>query len=146
MKKLSAWLDKKAIEHEVIMMGYNYFYNAPEIKHEAVRITVDPKDSARIFKAVSTYCRRAGYVVFSSYGNMFWHVYMIGRAADIAADNLYNKWQALSVDACEQAIHLRATGAGYTGLSDAEFNDILKGIMNFYGDEYNAAKKNMEAA
>lgn len=147
MKKVFKKLDSMGIEYQRDYFGASYFScnGVPSISFEIASVTVDyDTHTAADMREIDRYCKRHGYTLIRWGGFPGYAWYKIARADDLAALRLYQNYADISADACNQAIHLRHIGAGYTAENESEFNDILRGIMDFYAAEYLAALKNQE--
>lgn len=136
MKQLFAYMDKLGIEYSKTDFGAFYFCNAPKISFCGAFITLGPGAvNTAAWRSLDRYCKRWGYSLRPWGGYPGSTVYRVCRADDWAALEKYAEYQRESVDACEKAIHLRQIGAGYN-MTDSEFNEYLRGVMEFYGVEY----------
>lgn len=138
MEKLYKYLEKNGIPYTSRAAVCNYFYNVPEIRHEVAQITAEPKKAAGIMEKIRRYARRYGYIIIRAYGDQYAHTFIVGRADEYEMRKTYGDFQKKSADAAADAIHLRRQGF-YSDMNDADFNDYIKGIMEFYGGEYLAA-------
>ena len=137
MNRLYKYMDKLGIFYTTTAFGSSYFYNAPEIHFPAAHIHLERGDiNSAAWKNFTRYCKRWGYDVFDYRGYPGFTVVSVCRTDDRAALGAYLDYQKKAIAACEQAMHIRYSGQGFTGMSDGEFNDYLRGIMNYYGDEY----------
>lgn len=131
--------------------GWNYFKNVPEKHFRAALVVLEYDsretsiESERIRKALERYCGRYGYTIYNRSGYPGTQYFFVMRADE--KEELSFHWEFVkdSVDACEKQIHLRHEGF-YSDETDAEFNERLSGIMEFYGEEYLTAVKAMKTA
>lgn len=147
MKKVLKKLDTMGISYTLDYFGASYFQDngVPSISFTIADVNIDwDYHTPAEMREVERYCNRYGYKLLRWGGFPGVAFYKIARADQLAALHLYQKFTTMSADACNQAIHLRRTGAGYTAENDREFNDILRGIMDFYAAEYLAALVNQE--
>lgn len=140
MHKLTKKLDALGIDYELIEYGCSYFADVPPVTAPAVRITVDYTNGGNDtsdLREVERYCQRYGYHV-KRYGHMWGACWEICRGADYTRLATYQAYRDKSAAACDAEIHIRYTAG--TAETDTEFNARLRGIMDFYADEYmNAA-------
>lgn len=147
MKRIFKKLDAMGISYTLDYFGASYFSGngVEDIRFEIASITIDyDTKTAADVREIGRYCKRYGYTLISWGGFPGYAWYKIARAADLDRLHMYQKYVDMSTGACNQAIHLRRTGAGYTAETDREFDDILRGIMDFYAAEYLAALENQE--
>ena len=138
MRKLIKKLDALGIIYESITFGCSYFYDVPPVTVPAVRITVDYTDGENDvngLRDIERYCKRYGYHV-KRYGHIWGACWEICRGADYTRLATYQAYRDKSVTACNMEIHIRYTAG--TAETDMEFNSRLRGIMDFYADEYRA--------
>lgn len=146
MKKLFDIMQKYGLEYQKIDLGYNYFFGAPAISADGAHIYLESGGCCRPeWRRFQRYCDRYGYTLKPWGAYPGYTVYSVCRADDAARLALYADYRAKSVKACDEAINLRHQGY-YSGYSDLDFNEYLKGIMQFYEDEYMNALKQAEAA
>lgn len=139
MKKLYKYLDALDLAYEKTTFGGNYFRNAAPLCFDGAFITLCSSDiNTDAWHRLERYCRRWGYSLRSWGGFPGYTTFRVCLEDDDRELRRYLDYQARSVEVCERAIHLRATGQGFSWLTDAEFNDHLAGIMDFWGEEMNS--------
>ena len=141
MKKLIDYLEKTGIDFERVEYGASYFYNVEKLIFDGVICTFDIRDGATARK-VETYCKRYGYTVFRRAGYPGFQFFSIMRKDEKKQLDFILEFINKSVSSCEKQIHLRNIGF-YSKESDEEFNERLRGIMDFYGEEYKNALKTL---
>jgi hypothetical protein len=147
MKKLINYLNKKGIIYQAQTYGSTYFLNAPALHLDGVQITFSygdtktNKHSDILYKTVIAYCNRYGYKIISHYGMTWGHTIHILSNTDAGKLATYKQYETQSRKSCENTAHIYKQ----MGL-DKDINGTLKGIMEFWGDEYNNALKEETAA
>lgn len=144
MKKLIDYLEKNGLDFERVEYGANYFYNVEKLIFDGVICTFDIRDGATARK-VETYCKRYGYTVFRRAGFPGFQFFSIMRKDEKKQLDFIWEFINQSVSSCEKQIHLRNIGF-YSKESDEEFNERLRGIMDYYGDEYKKALSDLNGA
>lgn len=146
MKRLEKIMQKYGISYRMVEFGSSYFFDAPPISFPAAMCYRYADDcNSEKWNKFQRYCKRYGYDLRTWGGYPGYTAFTVAPAADRAAFELYAEYQKKSVDACEKAMHLRHTGF-FSGESDSEFNEHLRGIMAFYESEYLQAIKAENAA
>lgn len=133
MKTIEKKLQDIGCKYEVTAFGNNYFWNVPPVSFPGITIAFGPKDNdMKTFKSVEHYCRRAGYS-FESFGGIpGYSVFTIMFEADREILKTYSHFTKKSNDACIKTIHTFCELEKDTG---NELNEVLHGIMEFYGEE-----------
>lgn len=139
MKNLYKYLDTNGWGYEKTTFGADYFKNAPEIAFEGAYIELGYNEiNSAAWKRLEKYCGGRGYSLKPWSGTYGRTVYTVCRMEDRTALAKYTEYMMQSVRACEKEIHLRHEGF-YSSDSDREFDERLRGIMEYYGAEYIAA-------
>lgn len=127
MNKLYNYLNKIGATYQKNTFGCNYFFNVAPLHFEGVTITLDYSNMswAAIDKNIRNYCNRYGYTIFRRGGYPGYSFYSIMKNSDKKALDQYNEYSTKSHEAIENYIHIGTTD-----------NDFLKGVMEFWGEEY----------
>lgn len=138
MKRLLNFCEKNGIEYSPEKYGATYFENAPALHIDGVQVVFEIPENQPVSEVdFLRFCKKAGYSVFC-FGAPGFHVVNVMKKADRAALELYNEYMKKSVESCEKLIHENATGVSKE--TPADFNRRLSGVMDFFGNEYNAAR------
>ena len=145
LDNLKKQLEKIGVSFTLEKFGANYFQNAEPLFFDGFCITFSfPADNGKE-SIVKRHLDRYGFSVLWAGGFPGVHYLHVVSSDSKNAYDLYNYYQGLSVAACEKYIHLHHEGF-YSDMSDREFNAYLAGVMEYYGEQYNEAKKEMEVA
>lgn len=137
MEKLFAYMEKLGLDYQKETFGASYFHNAEKISFPGAYITLGPYAwDTSAWRQFEKYCKRWGYSLKAFGGHPGWTVYTVCRKADQDRLEHYHVFMNRALHSIEQEIHIRHTG-GHAGKTDKEFNDYIRGIMDFYGEEYN---------
>lgn len=147
MKNLYKYLDKIGAEYRRETYGANYFSNAPALHFAGAVIIFDYSErpagvECQKRKMIEKYCARYGYSVIMRGGWPGVNYFHVVKGADADALNLYNVYQSPAVAACEKYIHLWHVYP--SRMTAKEQNDYLRGVMDYYGEQYNAARLAIE--
>ena len=148
MKKIIKWLDTKGIKCKPVYFGHdNYFYNAKNIRVEGIAITFNA-DCTQIYNEtikkvhmIEKYCKRYNYTIINDDLKNGRYYITILTNQDKSALDLYNKFYYKSTAECQQLIHIANIENDFQGLKEK----LIK-VMNYYGTQYNAALKAINAA
>lgn len=140
MDKLKNYLTRNNICFSSCKFGANYFFNAPALSFNGVSVVFaydgTPEEIRKAHNdlhKIENYCKRYGYIIFNRYGVPGVHYIHIMRLDEKLALNLYETYKKESVSACEKSMHIwHNMGLEYD-------NEALKGIMEFWGEEYKNA-------
>lgn len=145
MKKIFAKLEALKIAYSKDFFGCSYFdgFDVPSIRFEIASVNLG-YDSIANLRAIEKHCKRYGYELLSWGGFPGVAFYKICRLDDYKRLKTYQKYVDMSADACNKTIHLRKVYGMYADETAAEFNERLRGIMEFYAGEYLAELKTAE--
>lgn len=138
MDKLEKYLDRIGLEYDPAAYGADYFYNVAPVKFPAVIIEYKAGDAETLRKVcrLSKYTERRGYVIFNEGGRGGYNHFTVMKAQDKAEYDLYMEYQNKAAGYIADLMHARRTGAGLDTMTDKEFNDYIRGIMDYYGECY----------
>lgn len=138
MDKLEKYLDKIGLQYDPATYGNDYFYNVAPVKFPAVFVEYKAGDAETLRKVIkaSRYAARYGYIIFSEGGRGGYNHFTVMNAQDKAEYSLYMKYRDKAAGYIAELMHARRTGAGLDTMTDREFNDYIRGIMDYYGECY----------
>ena len=140
MEKFKKYLEKNSICFTPCKYGANYFFNAPELHFDGVSIAFSYDGTPEEIKKahddlhkIENYCKRYGYIIFNRYGIPGVHYIHVMRLDEKVQLNFYDEFRKESIKACESWMHIWSEmGLEYE-------NESLKGVMEFWGEEYKNA-------
>lgn len=143
MDKLEKYLDKIGLEYDPAAYGNDYFYNVAPVKFPAAVIEYENRDPETIKKVMklAKYAARFGYTIFHEGGYPGYNYFHIMKTADKKALEFINSFSEKAQNEAAEMIHLKRTGAGFSEMTDTEFNDYIRGIMDYYGELYKIEKE-----
>lgn len=144
MNKLKEYLKRKNISFSDTSIGTNYFYNhALDLHFDAVSVCFyfnpenheEALETAKARETLERYVKRYGYTITMSCGYANDTRYVIARTDEVKRLREYHLFSDKSKKSCEKHIHFCAQYYGKAG-NNKNLDEELKGIMQFYEDEY----------
>lgn len=133
MERIKKWMDKNGIAYQERTFGNSYFHSV-SIAFDGITVTLG-RNSYNDYEKIRKYAGRYGYIITRLCGYPGVTYFDVMRAEDHAAlDNLLT-YTREAQNACNEEIHLRRQGF-FSRETDSQFNERLKGIMEYYEEEY----------